>query len=82
MNSENDAEMCLERDGVCGTWMAHWVECLILDFGSGHDLTVHEIKAPVRYCADSTESAWDSLSLPLPPPHPAHVLVLSLKINK
>ena len=33
-----------------------------LDFGSGHDLTVQEIKLCARLCADSTKTAWDSLS--------------------
>ena len=27
-----------------GVWVAQSVECPALDFGSGHDLTVHEIK--------------------------------------
>ena len=45
--------------------MAQSVKCLILDFGSGHDLTVHEFEPRIRLCADSAEPAWDSLSLPL-----------------
>ena len=58
--------------------MAQQVKCPTLDLGSGHDLTVHELEPHVGLCADSAESAWNSLSaslsapLPLPP----------LKINK
>ena len=46
-----------------------------LGFGSGHDLTVREFKPHIGLCADSAESAWDSLSPPLP-----HLL--PTKINK
>ena len=38
--------------------MAQSVECLTLDFGSGHDLIVCEFES----CADSVEPAWDSHS--------------------
>ena len=48
-----------------------------LDFGSGHDLTVHEIESHVRLCADRVESAWNSPSLSAPP-----LLVLSLSLSK
>ena len=47
-----------------GTWVAQSVECPTPDFGSGHDLMVHEIQPFVRLCADSAEAVWDSLSLP------------------
>ena len=50
-----------------------------LDFSSGHDLTIHEIETHDALCTDSVDPAWDSLSLC---PSPAHVLSLSLKINK
>ena len=49
----------------------------ILDFGSGHDLMVHEFELCVVLHVVSAEPAWDSLSplfLPLPPPF--------LRINK
>ena len=36
-------------------WLS--VEHLTLDFGSGHDLTLHEMEPCVRLCADGTESA-------------------------
>ena len=66
-----------------GTWVAQSVKHLTLDFGSGHDLTVHEFEPHIY--ADSAKPAWDSLSLPLCP-SPAHSfarsLSLSLKINK
>ena len=38
------------------------VKRLTLDFGSGHDLTVHEIEPRVRLCTDSTLSLSLSLS--------------------
>ena len=62
--------------------MAQSVERLTLDFGSGRDLTVHEIKPRVGLWADDTESAWDSLSLSLPLPARALPLCLSNEINK
>ena len=39
------------------------VKCLTLDFGSGHDLTVHGAEPHVGLCTDSEEPAWDSCSL-------------------
>ena len=56
-----------------GSGGAQSIERLTLDFGSGCDLTVHGIKPLVGLCADSVETAWDSLSLSLS---------LSLKISK
>ena len=50
------------------------------DFGSGHDLEVPETEPCITLCADSTDPAWDSLSLSLCP-SPTHVCFLS-KINK
>ena len=47
-------------------WVAQSVMCLTLDFGSSHDLIVPGMKHYVRFDTDSTEPAWDSLSLPLP----------------
>ena len=65
------------------TWVAQSVEYLMLDFGSDHDLTVHGIEPCVRFCTDSVEPAWDSLSpsLFLLLPHLCSCS-LSLKINK
>ena len=55
-----------------GTWVAQLVKRQTLDFGSGHDLVVHEVEPRVRLCTDSVEPAWDShsLSLSLSAPHP------------
>ena len=44
--------------------MVQLVECLILDFGSGHDLMVRETEPLTGLCSDDMEPAWDSLSLP------------------
>ena len=48
-----------------GTWVAESVKHLILDFGSGHDLMVHEFKSCIWLCAGSRETTWDSLSVSL-----------------
>ena len=47
------------------------------DFSSGHNIAVGEIEPRVRFCADNTESAWDSLPLPPFVLSPAHTLTLS-----
>ena len=67
---------CLPANGVngCGvkvgeirgTWVAQSVKAS--DFGSGHDLMVHEFQPRVGLCTDSVETAWDPLSLSLPLP--------------
>ena len=62
-----------------GAWVAQSVNLLALDFGSGHDLWVHEFEPHVRLWTDSTEPAWESLSLSL---CPSPTLSRSLKINK
>ena len=36
-----------------------------LDFGSGHEFTVHGFEPCVGLCTDCLEPAWDSLSLSL-----------------
>ena len=55
-----------------------------LDLGSGHDLTIREMGAPCwALCWQSSEPAWDSLSLSLSAPPPfTRLHALSLKINK
>ena len=65
-----------------GAWEAQLVKCPTPDFGSGHDLTVHEIKPHLRLAL----TAWSllgvlSLLLSLCP-SPMLSLSLSLKINK
>ena len=61
--------------------MAQSVKCLALDFNSGHDLMVCVMEPCNGLCPDSTEPAWDFLSLLLSAP-PLLSLCLSLKINK
>ena len=52
-----------------GTWVAQLVKRPTQDFGSGHDLIVHEFEPHIRLCADSMEPAWNSFSPPsLHPP--------------
>ena len=48
--------------------MAHLVKCPPLDFGSGHDLTVHGFESRVGFCTDSAEPACDSASPSLSAP--------------
>ena len=59
--------------------MAQLVKCLTLDFGSGHDLTVHEIELLIGLCANSVEPTWDTLSPSLSASPP---LMFSLSQNK
>ena len=39
------------------------VKCPTIAFAPGPDLTIHEFEPRVRLLADSTEPAWDSISL-------------------
>ena len=57
--------------------VAQSVKHLALDFSSSHDLTVREFEPRIRLWADGAEPAWDSLSLSLSAPLPAHSLSLS-----
>ena len=57
--------------------MAQLAERPTPDFGSGHDLTVHEFEPHVGLCADNMETALDSLSPSLSAPPP-----LTLSQNK
>ena len=64
--------------------MAQLVERRILDFSSGHNLSVREFEPALGsvLTAQSLESAWDSVSPSFSAPPPL-VLFLSLsKINK
>ena len=65
---------------IQGAWMAQSVERQTLNFGSGHDLTVHGIEPSVGLQIDSAEPAWDSLSSLSAPPPLSPSLFLSLKI--
>ena len=63
--------------------MAQSVKLSTLDFGSGHDLTVHEIEPHIGLRADSTEPAWDSLSPSLSsPPLMTHTCSLARSQKK
>ena len=62
---------------IRGTCMVQLVKHPTLDFSSGHDLSVCEIKPHVGLCADLTEPAWDSLSPSLSAPF---LLSLSLPL--
>ena len=61
-----------------GAWAARSVKRPTLDIGSGHDLTVCDIK-PVSGSVPTARRLLGILSLPL---CPTHVHVLSLKISK
>ena len=76
---------------VRGTWVARSVKRPTLDFGSGHDLTLHELEPLIRLVrlwADSVEPTWDSPFPCLSPslsrrPSPARACSLSVsQINK
>ena len=43
------------NEAAWGTWVAQLVKCLTLDLGSGHDLTVCELKPHIGLCTDSSE---------------------------
>ena len=59
------------------------VKCLTLDFGSGHDLRVHEFECHDGHCVDSLEPAWDSPSLSLSAsPSPSENKYINFKKRK
>ena len=64
------------------TWVAQLVERPTLRFVSGRGLVVRGIGSRVGLCTDSTEPAWDSLSLSLSAPPLVLLLSLSLSQNK
>ena len=64
---------------VQGASVAQLLKPPTLDFCSGHDLTVHGFETRLGLCADSSEPAWDSVSLSL---CLSPACSLSLKINK
>ena len=51
-----------------GTCVAQSLKHLILDFSSGHDLTVRGVKPRIGVCTNSVEPAWYSLSPSLSAP--------------
>ena len=63
--------------------MAQSGKCLTVDFGSSHDLTVHEFEPHIRLHSDGAESSWKSLSPSLPaPPSFVGMHVSALSANK
>ena len=58
---------CLKRL-LMGCLVAQSIECLTLEFSSGHDLTVLGIEPPMGLCVELEEPAWDSFSPTLPAP--------------
>ena len=69
------------KDLSLGYLVAQSIKHPSLDFGSGHDLTIHGIEPCLGLGADSAESASLSLSLCLSLPLP-NSLFFSLKVNK
>ena len=69
--------MLLETFNVRRAWVAQSVKPLTLDFGSGHDLLVHEFEPLIELWADSAEPAWDFVSRSLSTP-PLLMLFISL----
>ena len=49
-----------------GAWVSQSVKCRTLDLGSGHDLTVHEIKPHIRLCWQLGDCLGYSLSPSVP----------------
>ena len=63
-----------------GAWVAQSVECLTLEFSSGHDPGVIGLSTMLG-CMLSVKPAWDSLS-PSLSAFPPLTHVLSLSLNK
>ena len=61
-----------------GIWVAQSVKPPILDFCSGHDLTVCGFKPRIGLCTDSVDPAWDSFFPSLSAPS---LLILSLCLS-
>ena len=64
--------------------MPGWLSWLSirLDFGSGHDLTVHEFEPCVGLYAGTVDTAWDSVCPVSAPPPVVRVCTLILFQNK
>ena len=58
------------------TWVAQLVKGVMLDFGSGHDLTVGKFKYRISIFANTAEPAWESPFLSAPP-----LLMISLSVS-
>ena len=66
MREETWSGLSLRKTTLRDAWVAQLVECLAIDFGSGHDPRVVG-SSPVLGSALNVEPAWDSLSLFLCP---------------
>ena len=64
-----------------GVWVAHSIKHLTPDFGSDHDLTVHEFEPHFGLHVDKCRTAWDSLSLPVCL-YPTHSLSQKINLKK
>ena len=69
--------LLFELKSIRGTWVVQLVKHPALDFGSGHDLSVHEIEPHSGLCIDGAEPARGSLFLCPSPDH-----TFSFKVNK
>ena len=63
-----------------GTCVTQSVKCPTLGLDSDHDLAVHEFEPRIGLCADSAETAWDSLSPLFSLPF-SHSCALSLSLS-
>ena len=63
-NKKHFLKSVLIKEELQGAWVAQLVKHLTLDFGSGHDFAVLEIKPCFGLCTDSTERLLGILSLP------------------
>ena len=72
-------EIETQSQSSSGAWVVQSVKHQTLHLGSGHDVAVRGFEPRIGLCTDSTEAAWDSLSLSLSVPPSS--LPLSLKIN-
>ena len=79
--AEDTEESFIKELRFWGACVAQSAKCLPRDFGSGHDLTVHEFKPHIGLCAGHAEPAWDSLS-PSPPLSAPLLLTHSLFLSK
>ena len=62
--------VCYIKSCSFGACMAQSVKHWTLDFSSGHDHAVHEMEPGIGLCTNSTEPAWDTLSLSTHLPRP------------
>ena len=73
----NDLFSFFENAKELGTGVVQSVKWLTLDFGSGHDLTVHEVEPGIGLWALTVQSLLGILSLSPSAPTHLHGLALS-----